>query len=166
MLLNNLKNIFYGYAAGSAQHIPNLSGSGINVSLNSVQTIQSLTSYNVQLYGVNAGNSWIDVGYGDDAVTGSDYCLADSNYSNRKLTAIAAGRNTPTLGDIFNGYMNFRNDTAENVIVKEIGICGNPTSGNNIVNMILYYRKVLDNPITIAPGEVYSFNYKVRIKDS
>ena len=104
------------------------------------------------------------MGFGDTPETPDDYQLADSNYANRKLTVVGIGKNTPALGDIFSVFANFSNDGAENVIVKEIGIVGNPTDSSTTANLCLLYRKVLDSPITIAPGEIYNFSYRVRIK--
>ena len=109
-------------------------------------------------------NSFVDVGYGDTPETEDDYYLADGNKTNPLLTCVGSGKNSFGVGDFTNVYANFRNDGASPVVVKEVGILGNPTAASGDGNIVAFFRKVLDNPITIQPGETYSFQYNVRFK--
>lgn len=118
------------------------------------------------------GKVWLDVGYGETAETPSDYRLADGNISNTLLTATASGVNThaasPTQRMFFSVYTTFQNNGNSDVIVKEVGVYGNPSTNGYAynTNTVLLCRKVLDNPITIAPGESYNFTYQLKIKDN
>lgn len=112
-----------------------------------------------------SGKTFLDVGFGDTPETYGDYQLADSNYVAQKLSIVSAQAVGRGSKDILNVLAIFRNNGAENAIVKEVGIYGNPCSQSQIDNVELLYRKVLDNPVTIAPGESYSFNYIVRLKN-
>lgn len=124
------------------------------------------------MYGYNAlnnGYSWVDVGFGDTAESPGQYELAAPNNSaTPKLTCIGGGQNNHsgvlTNRTFFDIYSNFRNDTSSNMIIKEVGYYGN-LYGENSTHKCLLCRKVLDTPITIAPGESYSFNYRLKIKD-
>lgn len=169
MITDNGKMVFQTIASDASVNFKNMNnvtfnqGSSLNVakafcgtnmqSPNSVKTLPT-------------GTATIEVGFGDTAESASDYNLADPNFDNPQLSVSAYGKNAIALGDILNVYGNFRNNGGTNVVVKEIGIFANPagiTSSSGSYT-ILTFRKVLDTPITIAPGETYSFSYNVRFK--
>ena len=115
------------------------------------------------------GYGWIELGFGDTAEDYDNYNLADSNYSNAKLTGLTMSAVSKGNKELFNVIGSFRNNTANNVVVKEIGwICSphNAGSGAALAYLGLLTRKVLDTPITMAPGDTYSFNYIIRLKDA
>lgn len=172
MILKNAKLGFEVHASSISQAAKNINGT--NTSAMSTSSVAFINSFcGNAMIGISAnynnlspGNGLLDVGFEDTPVSESDYILADGNATSARLTVVARGKNTATLGEICNVYTNFRNDGNTSVIVKEIGLYGNPTgsssSGGN--NTALLCRKVLDAPVTIAPGETYSFNYVMRFK--
>ena len=128
--------------------------------------IQVIGQYYLSYGSGSQGQSWLDVGFGDTAENYNDIKLADPNYSNRQLTVLQETALEKGNDEIFNAIMVVRNDGASNVVVKEIGYIGNPTTSAGAPNgCVLLLRKVLDNPVTIAPGESYSFNYIIKIKN-
>lgn len=171
MLLNNGRRAFNWYQQGKGGTMNSytaLNGGSQKFSDdNAITAICGGVNIILSSY-YNTSNPWagIDVGFGDTPVSAEDYTLADSNFTNRQLEVVACGRNTGALGDIMNLYVNFRNSGNSNVVVKEIGVVGNATSSSTGARSGLFWRKVLDTPVTIGPGEVYAFNYRVRIKDA
>ena len=123
----------------------------------------------VSQYSTSIGVVWVEVGFGNTAETPNDYCMDEENYYSNKLTVTASGVASHSDREFFSIYAIFRNDGNEDVVVKEVGVEGNPTKGYNAgyhASNVLLMRKVLDTPLTIAPGESYSFNYRLRIKDT
>ena len=104
------------------------------------------------------------MGLGDTPETEGDYALADSVHTNYKLSFVGGGRNATGVGDLCSVYSSFRNNGSEPVVVKEVGLMGNPTTDSSQYKTALFFRKVLDTPITIQPGETYMFLYNVRFK--
>lgn len=158
--------------------------SGGSTGLNGTNILGNNTTYVINDYGIRAacgytaanpnqyatlgyGSAFVAVGFGDTAESPDDYGLADGNYSNPLLSVSAYGKNASAVGDILNLYANYRNNGNSNVTVREVGIIGNPTGNSQATgsnNVCLLYRKVLDTPVVIAPGETYSFSYNVRFK--
>lgn len=127
---------------------------------------QIFSALNGNSYANSGGGSvWLDVGYGDTPETFDDIKLSNSNYSDRKLTVLSMTSLSKSSKELINITETVRNDTDNNAIVKEIGYICNPTYQGNLNYCVLLMRKVLDNPVTIAPGESYSFNYIVRLKN-
>ena len=107
----------------------------------------------------------LDVGFSDAELTKSAVVLADGNYSNSKLANVSVSNVTKTGDDIISMAGIFRNNGSENVVVKEIGlyaiVC--PSSYPTVSMNGLIARTVLSTPVTIAPGEQYSFTYRITI---
>lgn len=168
MILNNARQIFAGQTAGSQRTLTSLGGNNLTTwpftGSDTWKMWASMCGWSNVYHNFDAGSSYLEVGFGDTAVTAADYDLADSNLSNPKLTCVASGKNSPNGTDLINTYANFRNDGSSNVVVKEIGVVGVFNSQSSINAAALMYRKVLDTPVTIAPGETYNFNYKIRIR--
>jgi hypothetical protein len=62
-------------------------------------------------------------------------------------------------GDYHQDYIGifnttYRNDTENDIVISEVGIIGSKDSGTDAV---LIARDVLATPVTIAPGEAYTF---------
>ena len=107
-----------------------------------------------------------------NAPAGSDYltiCLgkndapeASSDYTLESCSSTLVGSNYTmddysTLG-FYVGSIIATNTGTENEIVKEVGLVLKKTSSNeSYQNNYLLARKVLPEPITIAPGEGYTF---------
>ena len=100
----------------------------------------------------------IYVGSNDTPVTSGDYTFNEGNLGLTKVTS--SGTNNSSEASYANNYIasfsaTFRNDTNSDIIVKELGLIGN-TNGQGYINLAMIARDVID-PITIAPGEVYTF---------
>ena len=171
MLLNAVKNIFLSSAKnGATVNTVNLSGTTKTIPGGYVAVwgnlLIAICGGSVNGYHAAGYGAYIEVGFGDTPESVTDYNLADSNKDNPKLTYVAGGKNAAIQGDINNLYANFRNDSGTNVTVREVGIVGNGVgnSSGDFSEMCLFFRKVLETPVTIAPGETYSFSYRVRFK--
>lgn len=91
------------------------------------------------------------VGTGSDAPASSDYTMTNMDAGLTVLNRTREGSN----GDYHQNYIGifnatYRNDTENDVTISEVGIVG---TGNDT---ILLAREVID-PVTIAPGEAYTF---------
>lgn len=134
----------------------------------------------------------LDVGFDDTPVTENDYKLSDGNmtilngYSGASswaykqpltgkeyLTVIGQSSNTRADNETINKTVIYRNDTDHDAIVKEIGLYefvnDMPYSNSsywtnaNSNTLILAFRKVLENPITFHPGDVYAITYRIAL---
>lgn len=172
MLLNAAKNIFLAASKYGGVSFVNLAGNTYTIlgGNNTVMgnCLQGLCGGQYGTYhGAQYGTCYIEVGFGDTPVSASDYNLADSNETNPKLTCVSSGKGATTIGDINHPWANFRNDGGTNVVVREIGLVSNVAGDQQIAAARgLIFRKVLDNPVTIAPGETYGFSYNVRLKNT
>ena len=172
MIAIGAKTLFYQVHQSSLQKLTNMNGELSASQPSAEYFIRSFCGVNtvgtpLSINGAN-GSIAIDIGFSDTAETGNEYCLADGNARNPLLSVVGYGRNTGTVGEIINNYLNVRNNGSSNVIVKEVGYYGNPTSGGSSdgSNSILFARKVLDTPVTIAPGETYNFTYVLKFKNT
>lgn len=149
-----------------------------------VHTGSSSGSFNAQVF--------MDVGFGDTAVTADDEKLADGNmtlentYSGASswtykkpldgkeyLTIVSQANNTKVDGEIINKTVVYRNDSENTVTIKEVGIYWNISSMNytqsaswNNINgcpIMLAFRKVLTTPVVMAPGDVYAVTYRISL---
>lgn len=174
MVLNNYCKMF---GTTSTPLINPVGESGVSVGIDSPH-VYIMGGRNYEYRRVTSmDRTFVDVGFGDTPETPDDYVLADGNSvpvknsgyvdkSEYHLTQVGGGYNAHTGNrEFFSEYTNFRNDTNQNIIVKEVGVYGQFGS-TNVNQAGLIMRKVLDNPITIAPGESYSFTYRLRIKDN
>lgn len=132
-----------------------------------------------------AGYTYIDVGFGDTPVTENDLTLADGNmdvitgYSasvthplegKKYLTIVGQSNNTKATGETIDKTIVYRNDTQNDVTVKEIGAyfvysnLNNASMWVNTMPFILGFRKVLESPITFHPGDVYAITYRIAVE--
>lgn len=172
MINNNVKKFFQVGTSGGSVYGVNINGVQTSYTLNENYVFMALCARNAANPGAALslpyGGACVVVGFGDTAEAPDDYGLADGNYNNARLAVANYGKNTFVPGDIISIYAGYTNNTGSNVIVKELGIIGNPTgnsqaSGGN--NVCLLFRKVLETPVTIAPGETYIFSYRVKLKE-
>lgn len=114
----------------------------------------------------------MDVGFGDTAENYNDYALDSPNMNAGSLTFTTIQSLERGDNDIF--YINgvFQNMGGTNVTVREIGFYCKPASGTDPATptnvgkyCTLIIRKVLETPVTIAPGEAYSFSYTLRLRN-
>lgn len=134
----------------------------------------------------------LDVGFDDTPVTAEDYKLSDGNmtilngYSGASswaykqpltgkeyLTIIGQSNNSRANNETINKTVVYQNNTDHDVVVKEIGLYefiqdmpySNSTywTNANSNSLILAFRKVLENPITFHPGDVYAITYRIAL---
>lgn len=141
----------------------NISGVNFNGATNGSISITSYPT-NGAWYENNVNGRYVDVGFGNTAVSKDDYKLANSNtIDNRMLTWLAsqAVNASPAISTVIATY---RNDTATDITVTEIGlVLKNSTSVSNPVNNFLIARKVLDTPIVVPSGVTMAFTYSIEL---
>ena len=113
---------------------------------------QLLTSYsNNYIYRLG-----ICVGSGNNAETPDDYTLTSCGLTGKSI-ALTKG----TDSTMIQGSVTAYNGTAEDIIVREIGLGlwgqNNESTNNPNAENCLLYRKVLDSPVTIHSDETYAF---------
>lgn len=161
MILTNYKKLFYPGYWSNSWHWPvltNIAGGTATptqkeVLFDAVVSVWNNTS-------TSADNGYLDVGFSDDPET-PDQTTFSGNRQQGLLAATHQMIMSKATGDIINTLSIFRNNGGTNVVVREVAILFYFTSGTPT----LMIRKVLDNPVTIAPGEAYSFNYILRFKN-
>lgn len=122
---------------------------------------------------ISGGASWIDVGTGDTPESTGDYVMTDMNMFTGALSVLSLQSLTRSIGEIINLNIVVKNNGGSNVTIREIGILCNPSQSNasfpssisNANYECLIFRKVLETPVTIAPGDSYNINYVVRFKN-
>ena len=115
------------------------------------------------------GNSYysnfgILLGEGDTAPTMDDKSIEIINTSLTPL-AYPSIQLDRTQG-LFRTLQTVRNDTANAITIKELGLAAgacNSSSPYNMLHYILFTREVLDAPVTIQPGETYTFVVEVNM---
>ena len=178
MVMNNVKKgLASPYSCKNTQ----------NASMSSV--VSGTSSFAISLFGTaptftksitrTSGSSyngcWVDVGYGDTAVTADDYKLANGNMKvttgstvtldgTMELDIVSSGQNTKSDGQFINFTVTLKNNTDHTVTVKEIGLyaqCNSHTSSQN--SICLMFRKVLSTPIVFASGDQYAITYAISL---
>ena len=97
----------------------------------------------------------IIVGSSDIEPSVDDYCLKDE----KSLTQISTSKTNSssyTDGFMMNVQTVIKNNTNNNVVVKEVGLIARNYYGN-----ILLIREVLQEPITIQPNKSFLFNMTI-----
>lgn len=133
------------------------------------------TSTRIQggIYGTNLGTSgMIVLGSGDTPPTKEDYKLdnwiptADLRMETASISLpiSALDENSAPPDKIGTFLTTFRNVTLTNITVKEIGLIipYTNTTNNLFVSKILLVRDVLENPVIIKPGELYTFSLTIK----
>ena len=110
-------------------------------------------------YADNVRNWKVRIGTDDTPVTKEDYALgADLGASLRTGTTwlVRVGN------QVKNVCTTYLNSTDADIVVKEVGLSiGVYNSSND--REVLYARKVLDTPVTMHPGEQYTFTYIIEM---
>ena len=109
------------------------------------------------------------VGTGTNAVTENDYTLTmiDTNVLNPLSNTAKNGGNVNNYTRLSTVSTTFNNISSSSVTVTELGIAYQPgTTSGSVTNWtrILFTRELLDTPVTIAPGESYTFTAVIDIK--
>ena len=107
--------------------------------------------------------TFISLGASDTPVTYEDTNLADPIST---LTKVSASFVAETSGSktLLTYTITVRNDTSSAITVKEIGIGGyHWATGNTNTSGIMIARSVLDTPVTIGVGEMYTFTYSISL---
>lgn len=128
-----------------------------------------ISNNNAVYYG--SGNSttsypsnWgVIIGDGDTPVTIDDYCLSGNQITDFTATT---GVTVTQNGNKITGSINYTitNTGAASFTIKEIGAtCFMSAYSYGIAKRVMIYRKVLDTPITIAPGDSGIINLTIEI---
>ena len=100
------------------------------------------------------------VGTGDTAETAEDYKLANAV----ELAVTAASCQHADNGKTF-VTRTFQNNTESAVTIKEVGLYVFRCAGAVDNRVVMIGRKVLDTPVTINVGDVYTFTYSVDLSE-
>ena len=114
--------------------------------------------------GTDSSGFHVIVGGGDTPPTSDDYDMADTSIlGTTKLRSLKQGATFSLLNSAFI-TTQWRNDSSAPIIVKEVGLAYkiNNNAYDKSVN-VLVSRKVLNNPVTIQPGETYTFAYNIKV---
>lgn len=200
MLMDGIKGLFRtpyklkNVVGGEFNPITNSADANIFKKIFGLMSPDNATAKLSVVSGYMSYGVYMDVGFGDTAVTANDIKLSDGNmtienaYSTaisqdwayriplqgkEYLTVIGQSNNTKADGEVFNKTVVYRNDTEQNVTVKEIGLYYNvwspATSTSSYwqyadnIGIALAFRKVLSTPITFAPGDVYAITYRIAL---
>lgn len=114
---------------------------------------------NTQVISETLNSMSVFVGVNSASPTSEDYTM---DMTNQGLTIVnTTGTNDSTPGHYNQNYIaiftrTFRNDTDSDVTVCEVGIIGSGRGPFSNSKDFLFARDVID-PVTIAPGEAYTF---------
>ena len=109
------------------------------------------------------------VGTGTDAVTENDYTLTmiDTDVLKPLSNTAKNGGNINNYTRLSTVSTTFNNISSSSVTVTELGIAyQSGTTSGSVTNWtrILFTRELLDTPVTIEPGESYTFTEVIDIK--
>lgn len=178
MILDNYKKLCQvSYGGDGAQNTPLkniIDGSNVAVTeMNDQRRVMALLGYWNFPQTISSNYGAFDVGFDDTPESTSDYIFHGNFYkrniaspSEPALTPISYSAPTKAIGEIINHIVTYRNETGSNITVREIAVLSNPTQVSNGNKYVMLIRKVLDTPITIAPGESYTFQYILRFKNA
>lgn len=108
---------------------------------------------------------WFKVGTGTTAPTIDDYCMENENTDLQQLSLYIRPNYTddnsdiPYIADIITITATYKNNTSNNITISELGFGVNSNYDNN--NKYLLCHEVLDEPVTIEPGKVYTFTMTI-----
>ena len=115
----------------------------------------------------------ICIGTGNTPVTYDDYTLSGEILDNRKLTYISYKINYDAEGHKVSKTVTYTytNETDSNITISEWGLFRQWSTNNgssavlfsNSSYNILFYREVLETPITIEPGTSATLKFKIDI---
>ena len=100
------------------------------------------------------------VGTGDTTETAEDYKLASAV----ELAVTAASCLHADNGKTF-VTRTFQNNTENAVTIKEVGLYVFRCTGNVDNRVVMIARKVLEIPITLEVGDVYTFTYSIDLSE-
>ena len=106
---------------------------------------------------------YVDVGFDDTAPTVNDYKLGDSNILDTNKLTWVSSTSVNTEPYIRMVSSTYRNDGSDAVVVKEIGIVSKTNTANTNARNGLLTHSVLSTPVTIAPGETFTFTVSLEL---
>ena len=101
------------------------------------------------------------LGGGDSPETYDDYTIEASVSMSTVSSDWRCGRQIDD-GTLYYVTGSFRNATAESIIIKEVAMYYHDQNGKEYC----LARKVLTTPVTVAPDDVYSVVYRVKLRTS
>lgn len=121
-------------------------------------------NYQYNYYTASALGWFLDVGFGSTSPTFNDYKLENSNSMDNAVLTHVNGQvfNTANV-DIKAVQSTYKNNTENNVTVTELGIIGKNSNANSKAGCVLIARVVLNDPVTIPPGGICAFQYRIQV---
>lgn len=110
------------------------------------------------------GACHVMVGAGDTPLSADAYDMVDTSIiASDKLRSLRQGA-TYTMVSGTTITTQWRNESASPITVKEVGLAYKYAGGSydKTINILLSH-KVLDTPVTIQPGETYTFAYNIKV---
>lgn len=135
--------------------------------------IKAIVPADIRYGTINGTSGMIVLGSGDTPPTKDDYKL-DSWIPTVNLRMETASISLPIVSNLDENttppdrigtfLTTFRNVTLDNITVKEIGLITPYACSltNLLVSKILLVRDVLENPVIIKPGELYTFSLTIK----
>lgn len=172
MLTNNFRLILSGTIHNS---IPTgyrnslkdaLTGEAPTFSSSSQMSFLVFNTYNGYInrsYSANYDGVCIYTGSGTTEPTAEDYNL-ESPYSDVQMTTCTGSsvdNSASTVSRIKTYTATLENKAEENRTISEVGLMiGFPSSSSEKVKLLMA-REVLDNPITLEPGDTVTFTFRI-----
>lgn len=161
MVLNNFRSLLRGFVDGLKDK------TGTNRTFYVSNTDNWYYSYNNHPDIVDVSSNsifyYIAVGTNDTPVAASDYAIDTPS----GVSIVYRNDIGLTSNQFRNVVCTYKNDNAESVTIKEMGLYLQFRYGSSTSNKAsaLMFRKVLDTPIVMAPGEQRAFTYIVTWND-
>lgn len=153
---NELTGFNYDFGSGNWANVGSL------ISIWSVGNSILNKKRNDYVNGSNPYYLYLALGSSTTTPTFNDYSMEESDVTSQ-LTYINGVVSRAIDKTILSLTQVFKNETANSITVNEIGLgyCYAYSATNK--RAILIARKVLDTPVTIAPGETYNFTYSINV---
>lgn len=113
---------------------------------------------NAHTQGGNGVHMFVCVGKSDTEPAFTDYTLGSEA---TELTYVSASATKDLNGIVYSVSCTFKNETANAVIIKEIGMGFHMNQNSN--GRIYFAKSVLDTPVTMNAGDIYTFSYTIEV---
>lgn len=115
------------------------------------------------VYGSGYDSTRIVLGDSDTPVDIDDYCLGNDITSSLSFISGTVNPNRSVRKDFPTVIAVFKNNTANAITVKEVGLMTGWYENASVNGQVLIARKII-TPLTIQPGESYSFAYSMSLE--
>ena len=114
------------------------------------------------LFGTSVWGNYTNfvLGTGATPVTGGDYRIEQEIVTGLACDAVSSEVNDDTCTVIFRKTV--RNTTDADITIREVGLTGSVSPKHLMKRQVLIYREVLEEPVTIAPGDSATLRITIR----